>query len=170
MRAHTVAAVHASEALKPFIRKGVEGPCLACHKPITAHIDHKGHWLGCGDASVDPNTPFLLVPTSAIPAVLGTMTATPAPEARAAANQRRARQLAPRVAYRPKYPATHPKIEALPVRDRQVYGLIARHKVNGVTGRELSAALHVQKRGPVESALQRLLSRHKVITRYQLED
>lgn len=56
---------------------GIEGGCLACYKPISAHVDNHGNWVGC--PVVGPDTAFLLVPTRIAPYGRKTVVAAPAP-------------------------------------------------------------------------------------------
>lgn len=42
------------------IGHGEEGGCVACQKPIHAHVDTRGTWVGCPEA--DEDTTFILVP------------------------------------------------------------------------------------------------------------
>jgi len=68
---------------------------LACHKPVTAHVDRSGRWLGARMRQYGKQTTFVLVPAETrrpVPAVA-------APGARRAATVRQSGQL-PRTARR----------------------------------------------------------------------
>jgi len=49
-------------ALAPLVRRGSEGVCLSCRKPIREHYGRKGVWIGCHAPDVPATATFLLVP------------------------------------------------------------------------------------------------------------
>lgn len=53
-----------TSVLAPLVRKGTEGLCLACSKPVHAHFGHRGVWIGCQDKNVSGSALFVLVPIS----------------------------------------------------------------------------------------------------------
>jgi len=53
-----------SPTFAPFVRRGTEGVCSACQKPIRAHYGHRNTWLGCTGKVAD-NATFMLVPQTA---------------------------------------------------------------------------------------------------------
>lgn len=62
MRNSTVKSVEASEVLGPFVRRGVEGGCIACRLPISTHFSEKGNWIGCQALNLPEGIPFYLIP------------------------------------------------------------------------------------------------------------
>ncbi len=62
MRESLTKAVESDAVLGEFVRKGIEAGCFACRKPVSAHFDHRGQWLGCTAAHVPVDTPFFLTP------------------------------------------------------------------------------------------------------------
>ncbi len=181
MRKSLTETVSESQTLAPFIRHGLEGPCLECLKPITAHIDARGQWIGCQSKNA-PDVPFMLVPARRKTDFTSTLTLkpdgnghdrrvnTPPPTPKAApkevvkvsVSQPRA-ITGPQVTYVARFALDNPAIDRLPPHDRKVYGLIARARTNGATRATLLDHLGAHKHtGRVDGAVRRLRLR-KVI-------
>lgn len=160
-------------ALRPFVRRGIDGGCILCHKTVASHIDARGAWTGCpGQTELPANTPFLLIPDRRFlntvaqrPVVVERRQPAPVaqvapPAAQAAPQTHRAALPAPRpsrVAYRV---AGHPSqraVASLPQSDAKVYKVVAGRPVKGATRGFLLAALHAeQSTGVVDGAVRRL--------------
>lgn len=67
-----------TSALAPFVRRGIEGGCIACRQPISDHLDHRGQWIGCQAEGLPDDVPFLLIPDRRI---FNDRRLSPAPEA-----------------------------------------------------------------------------------------
>lgn len=168
MKTTDVLAVAAS-SLGPFIRKGQEGRCLACHKPVTAHVDRSGRWLGCSNGTVADQTTFVLVPAepvtpaTVLPEKIVAPAASQRPQARRFSTVKTGKAKVhdePRrasVAYVAKFPLTHAKVTRIDSeRDKGIYRLLRQHPAKGLTRAELLARLNTDHTGVVDGALRRL--------------
>lgn len=183
-------AVEQSPTLGPFVRRGLEGGCIACRKPISDHVDQRGDWIGCDAPNLPKNIPFFLIPDRRL---MGRrVTPEPKPTNGRPVDERRSQPApatlpqeprsnggttshptprhtshrglqGPQVTYVARYPVTHPAIGRLPNHDRKVYGLIVRARKSGATRLSLLEALGATKHtGRVDGAVRRLRLR-KVI-------
>lgn len=57
-----VTEIPAESVLAPLQRKGIEGVCIACGEPVSAHYGHRNVWKGCQAKGLEQDTPFILVP------------------------------------------------------------------------------------------------------------
>jgi hypothetical protein len=163
--------LESSVTLSPFIRTGLDGGCVACFKPVTDHVDQRGHWLGCKGAKI--NVPLVLVPLLAMmkaPEIAALPTIPKGKKialAIKAAKDRRVKAQpapvhyvkpsGPQVTYVARYPLGHNAVQRLSPHNRKVYGLIAKARVNGATRRALLDALNATKStGRVDGAVRRL--------------
>lgn len=158
--------------LKQFERRGSEGKCQACGEKVSAHVGKGGQWLGCRNTGVGITTPLILIPDrramrrgfkgasspqNHAPAQAHDTTARPAKVAPAAPQPPAAPARTP-VHYAAKFPVS--AVNGLTPRDSEIYRVIARKRVRGMTAPELAKALKLKTtRGVVESALQRLKAR-----------
>lgn len=183
MRQSLVKAVESDAILSQFVRKGVEGGCIACRQPISDHVDRRGDWIGCQAPNLPNDIPFFLIPDRRLlgrrvtpePRVrtnghgqerrheAEALPPTPAKKAAPRATSPVVRVSGPQVVYIARYPLTAGPVGRLPAHDRRVYGLIAKARKTGATRAALLEALGAQKRtGRIDGAVRRLRLRHVI--------
>lgn len=172
-----------SDTLRPFLRNGLDSGCVMCNRPVAAHVDHRGYWIGC--PSLTDNVPMILIPDRRSPQQdtaadtahhyepppptrptprQDRQTERRAPQQHRQAPARRFLPTGPQVLYLARYAVSTPQIDRLPPHDRKVYGLIARMRGKGATRALLLDALDATKAtGRVDGAIRRLRLR-KVIS------
>ncbi len=189
MRESLTKAVESDAVLGEFVRKGIEAGCFACRKPVSAHFDHRGQWLGCTAAHVPVDTPFFLTPDRRqmgrrvtpeplpvphngqerrhTPAPTTPKKVVPGATSRPAPSKPAVERVSgPQVVYVARYPVTASPIDRLPTHDRKVYGLIARARKGGATRAALLDHMKAhQHTGRVDGAVRRLRLRHVISVR-----
>lgn len=150
-------------SLAQFVRRGKEGRCLACHKPVTAHVSDKGQWLGCSNSRLPEATTFVLVPAEPVRESRHLATAVandtaPALATAPAPHKPHRATRTPGVVYVGKFALDHKRVRAIESeRDRTVYRLIRLERDKGATRAALLAALKAgEHTGIVDGAVRRL--------------
>ncbi len=153
-------------------RGGVEGMCVACGQRVTAHVDHRGNWVGCAGAERTSQTYLLipdrrevvramsaLLPSGRTPEPREGVSTPPTPQSRPGASSR-----VSGVVYKAAGRYAQKVVEDLPPADRALWQLVARRPEKGWTRQELLRATDALKAtGRVDGAVRRLRLR-KLVT------
>lgn len=60
-KSHKTPYIPKRSALRPHVRKGLEGACQLCKELVTAHVNRKGEWLGCPSQQAPAGKPLILM-------------------------------------------------------------------------------------------------------------
>lgn len=169
----TLSTVPATSVLSPYVRKGAEGLCQMCAKPITAHVGKHGEWLGCQSQAIGQKTPLILIADRRQEGKRQKAAGAAKTPARAKAADMA--QVVPQpilAASVPRYTHTryvalvgvsNPGVKELTERDNQIFRLIAQSK-QGRGRAKLLADLKTTRTGIVDGAVRRLRLKNLVVS------